>query len=58
MLPKSRELDKLLDQISDWNFPIFDACEHGNILTQVRAERLYSTAASLHEVDHRLLRCK
>ena len=35
VLPKSRELDKLLDQISDWNFPIFDACEHGNILTQV-----------------------
>lgn len=36
VLPKSKELDKLLDQISDWNFPIFDACEHGNILTQVR----------------------
>ena len=36
VLPKSRELDKLLDQITDWNFPIFDACEHGNILTQVR----------------------
>lgn len=54
VLPKSRELDKLLDQISDWNFPIFDACEHGNILTQVRSERLYSTVVSLHvrDVDH------
>lgn len=40
VLPKSRELDKLLDQICDWNFPIFDACEHGNILTQVRKGRL------------------
>ena len=36
VLPKSAEIDKLLDQITDWNFPIFDACEHGNILTQVR----------------------
>lgn len=36
ILPMSNELDKLLDQITDWNFPIFDACERGNILTQVR----------------------
>lgn len=36
VLPKSRELDKLLDEITDWNFPIFEACEHGSILTQVR----------------------
>ncbi|XP_074613483.1 cGMP-inhibited 3',5'-cyclic phosphodiesterase 3A-like [Acropora palmata] len=35
VLPKSKELDKLLDEIVDWNFPIFDASEHGNILTQV-----------------------
>lgn len=35
VLSKSKELDKLLDQISDWNFPIFDASDHGNILTQV-----------------------
>lgn len=41
VLPKSRELDKLLDQITDWNFPIFDACEHGNILTQVRTKDLW-----------------
>lgn len=38
VLPKSKELDKLLDQLTDWNFPIFDACEHGNILTQVRKD--------------------
>ena len=38
VLPKSKEIDKLLDQIADWNFPIFDACEHGNILTQVRTK--------------------
>ena len=36
VLPKSKELDKLLDQITDWNFPIFDVCDHGNVLTQVR----------------------
>lgn len=35
VLPKSKELDKLLDQITDWNFPIFDVCDHGNVLTQV-----------------------
>lgn len=46
VLPKSKELDKLLDQIVDWNFPIFDASEHGNILTQVRlflSQHLYSS---------------
>ena len=59
VLPKSRELDKLLDQISDWNFPIFDACEHGNILTQVRTDwKGYIVATGLHEVHHSLLRCK
>lgn len=36
VLPRSKELDKLLDQVTDWNFPIFDASEHGYILTQVR----------------------
>ena len=37
VLPKSKELDKLLDQIADWNFPIFDVAKHGNILTQVQS---------------------
>lgn len=46
VLPKSRELDKLLDQITDWNFPIFDACEHGNILTQVRSKRFWKCIMS------------
>ena len=34
-LPKVEELDQILDLITDWNFPIFDACKYGNILCQV-----------------------
>ena len=34
-LPHSKELDELIDRITEWNFPIFKACEHGNILCQV-----------------------
>ena len=34
-LPKNEGLDKILHLITDWNFPIFDACKYGNILCQV-----------------------
>ena len=31
----SEELDKLYDKIDDWNFPIFDVWNHGNVLRGV-----------------------
>lgn len=35
VLKSDPQLSKLLDKINDWNFPIFDACNYGNILVQV-----------------------
>ncbi|EDO43748.1 predicted protein [Nematostella vectensis] len=42
-LPRSEELTRLMDKVTDWNFPIFDACEHGNILVQV-SYRIFQNA--------------